>query len=62
MIMVLELRALDVVNSSGLSMKEGTLSHELKAIDDISSSKPYAQGFRCYERLWVMVDMNDSWL
>ena len=44
-----ELIALDVVDSSGLSMKEGTLSHELKAIDDISSSKPYEQGFRCYE-------------
>ena len=40
-----------------------TSGHELKAIDDISYSRSLAQGFKCYEQLWVVVDMNDfeSW-
>ena len=37
-----------------------TLGHELKAMVDLNDFGLLAQGFRCYEQLIVMDDMNNS--
>ena len=59
-----ELRALDAMNNFAWK----TPSCELMSLDamknlglyDISRSRSLAQGLKCYEQLWVVVDMNNS--
>ena len=60
-----ELKALNVMNNSGLWMIAMIPGHELRALDAMNSSRLWlicisrAHGFGCYELLGVMDDMND---
>ena len=60
-----ELKALDVINNSSLGMIGMTSGHELRALDAMNNSrlwlicKSWAHGFRCYELLGVVDDMNN---
>ena len=54
-----ELQTLCTMNNSGLLMTWKTLGHELRVVDDMNGSRFWAQGYRYYEYLKVMVYMND---
>ena len=55
-----EIRALEVMHNLRLSMTRKTLGHELRVVDDMKDFGSRAQGFRYYEQLKVVVDMNNS--
>ena len=63
-----DLNIVDTMNNLGLWLTWTTLDRELKApvtmnnwvVDTMGYSWLWAQGSKCYEQCWAMVDMNDS--